>query len=227
MGAVSAACIGSTVEGTMASISEGGSMPAGTQAKPKGPLIYRQSIFTRAHPLGVGRRAVLPAAQRAADLQRPSGALYRPGIGLRVRQRGSAHRRGEHATTAPRGFTTIFGQKFDTTGVLGMSGGDGAAQLSSAFPAGRRSPRSATSRPGASCISSSPGCWSAALAVWLRRQPAQRPPVARRHPQAARSRARCHGTSSITCSFRFHPRPQLLAAAEGSPISACSSCCSR
>ena len=60
-------------------------------------LVYRQSAWTRAHALDLGDQPVLPAADRPADLQRASDALYRRPVGLRLRQRSARHARREHA----------------------------------------------------------------------------------------------------------------------------------
>lgn len=97
----------------------------GLAAKPgpkaKGPLIFRQSIFTRlTHWVWVIAMFFLLLSGLQIFNAHPN--LY---IG---QQSGfefdnSVLRIGAENTDAgPRGFTTIFGQKFDTTGVLGMSG---------------------------------------------------------------------------------------------------------
>ena len=97
----------------------------GLAAKPgpkaKGPLIFRQSIFTRlTHWVWVIAMFFLLFSGLQIFNAHPN--LY---IG---QQSGfefdnSVLRIGAENTDAgPRGFTTIFGQKFDTTGVLGMSG---------------------------------------------------------------------------------------------------------
>lgn len=105
----------------MASITEGDAAPAGKPESTRGQLVYRQSIFTRvthwvwaialfflllsglqifnAHP-------VLYVGQE-------SGFEYDNAI-LRIG--------AENTPDGARGFTTVFGNKFDTTGVLGMSG---------------------------------------------------------------------------------------------------------
>jgi len=97
---------------------------AAAQARPapqKGPLIYRQSIWTRlTHWLWVICLFFLLLTGLNIFNARPQ--LY---VGQEsgfdydntVLQIGA-----ENTRSGPRGFTTIFGQKFDTTGVLGMSG---------------------------------------------------------------------------------------------------------
>lgn len=90
------------------------------EAKPKGPLVYRQSIFTRVtHWVWV--IALFFLLLTGLQIWNAHPALY---IG---EQSGfefdnTVLRIGaENTPEGPRGFTTIFGQKFDTTGVLGMS----------------------------------------------------------------------------------------------------------
>ena len=92
--------------------------------------------------------------------------------------------RGENTPDGPVGYTRIFGKRFDTTGVLGVSGGpDGRS--TAAFRPGRQSPPGRTWRPAASSISSLPGscparCWSGwppasstatSGAIWRRASP--------------------------------------------------------
>jgi len=89
-------------------------------AKPKGPLIYRQSIFTRVtHWVwAIAMFFLLLSglqiwnAHPALYIGQESGFEYDNAI-LRIG--------AENTDAGPRGFTTVFGQKFDTTGVLGMS----------------------------------------------------------------------------------------------------------
>lgn len=89
-------------------------------AKPKGPLIYRQSIFTRVtHWVwAIAMFFLLLSglqiwnAHPALYIGQESGFEYDNAI-LRIG--------AENTDAGPRGFTTIFGQKFDTTGVLGIS----------------------------------------------------------------------------------------------------------
>lgn len=89
-------------------------------AKPKGPLIYRQSIFTRVtHWVwAIAMFFLLLSglqiwnAHPALYIGQESGFAYDNAI-LRIG--------AENTEAGPRGFTTIFGQKFDTTGVLGVS----------------------------------------------------------------------------------------------------------
>lgn len=89
--------------------------------KAKGPLVYRQSIFTRVtHWVWVIAMFFLLLsglqiwnAHPALYVGQESGFAYDNAI-LRIG--------AENTDAGPRGFTTIFGQKFDTTGVLGMSG---------------------------------------------------------------------------------------------------------
>lgn len=89
-------------------------------ARPKGPLIYRQSIFTRLTHW-VWAIAMFFLLLTGLQIYNAHPTLY---IG---EQSGfefdnAVLRIGaENTPEGPRGFTTIFGQKFDTTGVLGMS----------------------------------------------------------------------------------------------------------
>ncbi len=114
----------------MASITEGESTPVAKPAKHKGPLIYRQSIFTRvthwvwaiclfflllsglqifnAHPtLYLGQQSSFP------DLQTNGQNFDAAWLDLGAVSTDNG---------ATRGQTTIFGHSFDTTGVLGASG---------------------------------------------------------------------------------------------------------
>lgn len=95
-------------------------MAAEKPSKPKGPLIYRQSIFTRVtHWVwAIAMFFLLLSglqiwnAHPALYIGQESGFEYDNAI-LRIG--------AENTDAGPRGFTTIFGQKFDTTGVLGVS----------------------------------------------------------------------------------------------------------
>ena len=105
----------------MASISEGETAPAAGPAKAKGPLIYRQSIFTRlTHWVwAIALFFLLLSglqifnAHPALYIGQESGFAYDNAI-LRMQ--------AENTPAGPRGFTTILGQKFDTTGLFAMSG---------------------------------------------------------------------------------------------------------
>jgi len=89
--------------------------------KAKGPLVYRQSIFTRlTHWVWVVAIFFLLLsglqiwnAHPALYVGQQSGFEFDNAI-LRIG--------AENTPDGPRGFTTVFGNKFDTTGVLGMSG---------------------------------------------------------------------------------------------------------
>ena len=91
------------------------------EAKPKGPLVYRQSIFTRVTHW-VWAIALFFLLLSGLQIWNAHPALY---IG---QQSGfefdnAILRIGAENTAAgPRGYTIVFGHKFDTTGVLGMSG---------------------------------------------------------------------------------------------------------
>jgi thiosulfate reductase cytochrome b subunit len=122
----------------VASITEGGVAPASRPAK--GPLIYRQSIFTRvthwvwviclffllssglgifnAHPtLYVGQQSSFPDLQSNGQ-----------GFGAAWLDIGAVN-----TPNGPRGQTTLLGHPIDTTGVLGMSG-DASNPTFLAFP---------------------------------------------------------------------------------------------
>jgi thiosulfate reductase cytochrome b subunit len=113
----------------MATITEGEVRPVEKPARTKGPLIYRQSIWTRithwvwviclffllfsglnifnAHPtLYIGQQSGFPELQ--------SGGQHLDNAWLDI---GAIN-----TDDGPRGQTTILGHSFDTTGVLGMSG---------------------------------------------------------------------------------------------------------
>ncbi len=80
-----------------------------------------------------------PADERAADLQRPSGALL--GRALRLSTvRSSRSARARTATAARAASPRSLGHSFDTTGVLGLSSEDGADRSRAAFPPGSTMP---------------------------------------------------------------------------------------
>lgn len=97
------------------------SLADGAPARPKGPLVYRQSVFTRVThwTWAVALFFLLLSglqiwnAHPALYIGQESGFQYDNAI-LRIG--------AENTPAGPRGFTTIFGKKFDTTGLLGMSG---------------------------------------------------------------------------------------------------------
>lgn len=101
----------------MADVTETGSPPR----KQRGPLVYRQSIFTRiTHWVWVICLFFLLFsglqiwnAHPALYIGEQSGFAFDNAV-LRIG--------AENTPEGPRGYTTILGQKFDTTGVLGMSG---------------------------------------------------------------------------------------------------------
>ncbi|WP_417308234.1 cytochrome b/b6 domain-containing protein [Devosia sp.] len=104
----------------MAQMTEASETPA-TGRRQKGALVYRQSIFTRlTHWTWVICLFFLLLsglqiwnAHPALYIGQQSGFEFDNEI-LRIG--------AENTPDGPRGFTTIFGNKFDTTGVLGMSG---------------------------------------------------------------------------------------------------------
>jgi thiosulfate reductase cytochrome b subunit len=125
----------------VASITEGDTKSAEKPARAKGPLIYRQSIFTRlthwlwviclfflllsglnifnAHPtLYIGQQSSFP------DLQ--TGNQHFDDAWLDI---GAVN-----TDSGPRGQTTILGHSFDTTGVLGLSGDPNDSDSFRAFP---------------------------------------------------------------------------------------------
>jgi len=117
----------------MASITEGDVGPAGKPAKANGPLIYRQSIFTRVTHW-VWAIALFFLLLSGLQIFNAHPALYigeESGFGY---DNAVLRMQAENTPEGPRGFTTIFGQKFDTTGVLGMSG-SGARPMFRGFPA--------------------------------------------------------------------------------------------
>jgi thiosulfate reductase cytochrome b subunit len=116
----------------MASITEG-EVARGKPEKPRGPLVYRQSVFTRlTHWVWTIALFFLLLsglqifnAHPTLYIGEESGFAYDNAI-LRLQ--------AENTVDGPRGFTTIFGQKFDTTGVLAMSGPEARPQFRG-FPA--------------------------------------------------------------------------------------------
>ncbi len=97
-------------------------------AKPKGPLIYRQSIFTRVTHW-VWAIAMFFLLLTGLQIWNAHPALY-VGEQSGFEFDNAILRIGAENTDAgPRGFTTVFGQKFDTTGVLGMSGPEARPQF--------------------------------------------------------------------------------------------------
>ena len=104
------------------SASEGGNAQVGEPVRPRGPLIYRQSVYTRlTHWLWALALFFLLLsglqifnAHPALYIGQESGFEYDNAI-LRMQ--------AENTPEGPRGFTTVFGQKFDTTGLFAMSGG--------------------------------------------------------------------------------------------------------
>lgn len=115
----------------MATITESGATSAGKPAKVKGPLIYRQSIFTRlTHWLWViclffllfsglnifNAHPTLYWGQQSGftDLQTNGQHLDNAWLDI-----GAVN-----TDNGARGQTTILGHSFDTTGVLGVSGSD-------------------------------------------------------------------------------------------------------
>ena len=111
----------------MASISEGGVGAADKPAKTKGPLVYRQSIFTRVTHW-VWAIALFFLLLSGLQIFNAHPALYigqESGFGY---DNAVLRMQAENTPEGPRGYTTIFGQKFDTTGLLAMSGGEGRPQ---------------------------------------------------------------------------------------------------
>lgn len=105
----------------MTSITEGHTRPADKPAHAKGPLIYRQTIFTRVTHW-VWAIAMFFLLLTGLQIFNAHPALY---IGQQsgfsfdnaVLEIGALNRDG-----GPEGFTTVLGQTFNTTGVLGVSG---------------------------------------------------------------------------------------------------------
>lgn len=116
----------------MASISEV-EAPQGKSARRQGQLVYRQSVFTR---LTHWTWAIALFFLLLSGLQifNAHPTLY---IG---EESGFAYdnsvlsMRAENSPDGPRGYTTILGQKFDTTGVFAMSGPEARPQFRG-FPA--------------------------------------------------------------------------------------------
>ena len=117
----------------MAIITEGEVRPAQKPVKAEGPLIYRQSIFTRVtHWVWAIAMFFLLLtglqifnAHPALYIGQESGFEYDNAI-LRLQ--------AENTPEGPRGYTTILGLKLDTTGLFGMSGSEARPQFRG-FPA--------------------------------------------------------------------------------------------
>ncbi|HTJ58223.1 MAG TPA: cytochrome b/b6 domain-containing protein [Devosiaceae bacterium] len=113
----------------MATITESGTSPAETPVKAKGPLIYRQSIFTRlTHWLWVICLFFLLFtglnifnADPALYFSKQSGVPDMQAVGQPL-DNAWLNIGGVNTDNGARGQTTIFGKTFDTTGVLGVSG---------------------------------------------------------------------------------------------------------
>lgn len=116
----------------MASIGDVGGA-TGTSRRRQGQLVYRQSIFTRlAHwTWTIALFFLLLSglqifnAHPTLYIGEESGFAYDNAV-LRMR--------AENTPEGPRGYTTILGQKFDTTGVFAMSGSEARPQFRG-FPA--------------------------------------------------------------------------------------------
>jgi thiosulfate reductase cytochrome b subunit len=109
------------IEGEAAGPPGNPTMTARGSGSAKGPLIFRQSIFTR---LTHWVWAIAMFFLLLSGLQ-----IFNAHPNLYIGQQSgfefdnSVLRIGaENTPEGPRGFTSLFGQKFDTTGVLGMSG---------------------------------------------------------------------------------------------------------
>ncbi len=130
----------------------------------RGELVYRQSAWTRITHW-VWAICLFFLLLTGLQIFNAHPALYigdQSGFGSTIESWRSG---AENTADGPRGYTTVFGQKFDTTGVLGLSGEP--AQLE-AFPSWATIPsyHDLGDRPRRS-TSSSPGCSSGTLLVWL------------------------------------------------------------
>jgi thiosulfate reductase cytochrome b subunit len=112
----------------MADITEQEAPAAQRAVKSKGPLIYRQSIFTRVTHW-VWAIALFFLLLSGLQIFNAHPTLY-VGQESGFEYDNAVLRIGaENTPGGPRGFTTLFGQKFDTTGVLGMSGSEARPQF--------------------------------------------------------------------------------------------------
>ncbi|MHB1104351.1 MAG: cytochrome b/b6 domain-containing protein [Devosia sp.] len=117
----------------MASITEGGAAPADKPAKAKGPLIYRQSIFTRVTHW-VWAIALFFLLLTGLQIFNAHPALYigqESGFGY---DNAVLEIYALNREDGPHGYTKILGYEFETTGILGMSGGE-ARPMFRGFPA--------------------------------------------------------------------------------------------
>lgn len=142
-----------------------GSRAAGAPERRKGPLVYRQSIFTRLTHW-VWAVALFFLLLSGLQIWNAHPVLY---IG---EQSGfefdnAVLRIGAERTDAGvRGFTTIFGQKFDTTGVLGVSERNGRQNIIG-FPSWSTIPSTRDLATGRIVHFFFGWIFVAALAVWL------------------------------------------------------------
>ena len=149
----------------MADITEQEAPPAQQSAKASGPLIYRQSIFTRiTHWVwAIALFFLLLSglqifnAHPTLYIGQESGFEYDNAV-LRIG--------AENTEAGPRGFTTIFGQKFDTTGVLGMSGA-GARPQFVGFPGWATIPSFRDLATGRVVLFFFAWIFAGALGIWL------------------------------------------------------------
>lgn len=117
----------------MASITEGGTAPADKSAKAKGPLIYRQSIFTRVTHW-VWAIALFFLLLTGLQIFNARPMLYigqESGFGY---DNAILEMYAVNREDGPHGYTRIFGVEFETTGLFGVSGSE-ARPMFRGFPA--------------------------------------------------------------------------------------------
>jgi thiosulfate reductase cytochrome b subunit len=107
----------------MASITDDQAKPVARPAKEKGPLIYRQSIFTRVTHW-VWAIALFFLLLTGLQIFNAHPKLYigeESGFGY---DNAVLEVYAVNREDGPHGYTRIFGQEFETTGILGMSGSE-------------------------------------------------------------------------------------------------------
>jgi thiosulfate reductase cytochrome b subunit len=112
----------------MASITEGEAPPVQRPVKTKGELIYRQSIFTRVTHW-VWALALFFLLLSGLQIFNAHPALYIGQESGFEYDNAVLRMRAENTPDGTRGFTTILGQKFDTTGLFAKSGSEARPQF--------------------------------------------------------------------------------------------------
>jgi thiosulfate reductase cytochrome b subunit len=116
----------------MTSITEG-KLARGKSSRPQGPLVYRQSVFTRLTHW-TWTIALFFLLLSGLQIFNAHPTLYIGEESGFEYDNAVLSMRAENTPEGPRGYTTILGQKLDTTGVFAMSGPEERPQFRG-FPA--------------------------------------------------------------------------------------------